>query len=230
MENKKDLIIEQNKKLHKDKITALKSKNCFDFDDFVSIVEILRDCCPWDMEQTHSSIRKNLIEEAYEVVEGIDKNDPAIMQEELGDLMLQVIFHAVMGKEEGQYHIGSIMTDVCIKLIRRHPHIFSDVDAKTTDKVLENWENIKKIEKSNKTLSDELDSISSSLPALMRSEKVCKKIRKRTGECFSDKTLSKEEAGKMLFELVSACEASGIDAEEALYEYTERKIKEYEDK
>lgn len=223
-----DKKIEDNKKLYKEKIDALKLKEQFSFEDFVSVVEILRRCCPWDAEQTHGSIRKNLIEEAYEVVEGIDKNDPAIMEEELGDLMLQVLFHSIIGKEDGEYSIETIMSGICQKLIRRHPHIFAEVDAKTTEKVLDNWDNIKKVEKSSKTLSDELGSISTSLPCLMRSEKVCKKIRKSTGTVFSSETLTKEEAGELLWKLVSACDNSGVDAEEALYEYTERKIKEYE--
>ncbi len=215
---------------YKDDIKRLNSLEEFSFEDFVKTVEILRELCPWDKEQTHTSIRKNLIEEAYEVVEGIDRNDPKIMKEELGDLMLQVIFHSIIGKEDGEYDVYSVMTDICKKLIRRHPHIFAEVDADTTDKVLENWENIKKEEKENKTLSDELSSISSSLPALMRSEKVCKKIRKRTGDVFDDMPLTEEEAGELLFKLTSRCDNSGIDAEEALFRYTERKIKEYENK
>ncbi|MBE6648437.1 MAG: MazG family protein [Ruminococcaceae bacterium] len=215
---------------YKDDIKRLNSLEEFSFEDFVKTVEILRELCPWDKEQTHTSIRKNLIEEAYEVVEGIDRNDPKIMKEELGDLMLQVVFHSIMGKEDGEYDVYSVMTDVCKKLIRRHPHIFAEVYADTTDKVLENWENIKKEEKENKTLSDELSSISSSLPALMRSEKVCKKIRKRTGNVFDDMPLTEEEAGELLFKLTSRCDNSGIDAEEALFRYTERKIKEYENK
>jgi tetrapyrrole methylase family protein/MazG family protein len=226
MENK----ISENKIKNENKINELKSKQNFSFDDLVYVVEILRECCPWDAEQNHLSIRKNLIEEAYEVVEGIDKNNPEIMEEELGDLMLQVVFHAVMGREEGDYNIGDVINGICSKLIRRHPHIFATVNADTTDKVLENWDNIKNTEKSNKTLTDELYGISSALPALMRSEKVCKKIRKSTGESFASEKISKEDAGKALFELASACELSGIDAEEALTEYTERMIKEYADK
>ena len=150
------------------------------------------------------------------------------MKEELGDLMLQVIFHSVMGEESGEYNINDVMTDICKKLIRRHPHIFDTVSAETTDKVLENWENIKKIEKENKTLSDELKSISSSLPALVRSEKVCKKVRKRPGVSFDDEPITEEEAGRLLFNLTSRCDASDVDAEEALFKYTERIIKEYE--
>ncbi len=225
-----DKKILENKIANEDLIKALKEKKKFSFDDLVSVVEILRMCCPWDAEQTHLSIRKNLIEETYEVVEGIDKNDSDIMEEELGDLLLQVVFHAIMGKEEGSYNMDSVICGICAKLIRRHPHIFAQVDADTTDKVLENWDNIKNTEKSNKTLNDELDSISSALPSLMRSEKVCKKIRKATGDSFAPNTLTKEEAGKALFEIASACEISGIDAEEALTEYTERKIKEYANK
>ncbi len=217
----------EDRKKYETEIKRLASQERFCFEDFVGVVKLLRALCPWDNEQTHSSIRKNLIEEAYEVVEGIDKNDASIMREELGDLMLQVIFHSVMGEEAGEYDINDVMTDICKKLIRRHPHIFAAVSADTTDKVLENWENIKKIEKENKTLSDELESISSALPALVRSEKVCKKVKKRTGVSVDDKPITEEEAGKLLFDLTSRCEASGIDAEEALFKYTEMKIREY---
>jgi tetrapyrrole methylase family protein/MazG family protein len=214
----------ENKEIYKNDIERLRSKETFSFDDFVKIVEILRACCPWDREQTHSSIRNNLLEEAYEVVEGIDKNNPAIMQEELGDLMLQVIFHSIMGKEEGNYNLETVIGDICKKLIRRHPHIFASVEANTTNTVLENWDNIKNVEKSNKTLGDELSSITSSLPALMRSEKVCKKIRKRKGETFGGENITMEEAGEALFKLVASCSVSGINPEEALKKYTEKII------
>lgn len=229
MENKV-INVEENKKINEGLIKSLKEKEHFSFDDFVDVVKVLRKCCPWDAEQSHSSIRKNLIEETYEVVEGIDKDSPSIMEEELGDLMLQVIFHTVMGEESGEYSMGDVIDGICKKLIRRHPHIFAEVNAKTTDKVLENWDNIKKEEKSKVTVSDELYSVSSAFPALVRGQKVCKKIRKGTGDIFSDKTLTKEEAGKLLFEITSACDVSGIDAEESLFEYTEEVIKEYENK
>lgn len=217
----------ENKELYKNDIAMLNAKEYFELSDFIKVVQILRVLCPWDKEQTHQSIRNNLLEEAYEAVEGIDKDDASIMKEELGDLFLQVVFHAVMGEEKGEYDIGEIMTDVCKKLIRRHPHIFAAVEADTTDKVLENWDNIKKIEKENKTLYDELCSISSSLPALMRSEKVCKKIKKRENVVFDSEPISFEEAGEVLFNITSRCFECGIDAEEALSKYTERKIEEY---
>ncbi len=214
----------ENKEIYTKDIERLNKAEAFSFDDFVKIVEILRACCPWDREQTHSSIRNNLLEEAYEVVEGIDKNNPAIMQEELGDLMLQVIFHSIMGEEEGQYDLETVIGDICKKLIRRHPHIFASVEANTTNTVLENWDNIKNAEKSNKTLGDELSAITSSLPALMHSEKVCKKIRKRKGETFGGENITMEEAGEALFKIVASCSLSGINPEEALKKYTERII------
>ncbi len=217
----------ENKEYIDKKIEVLKGKTSFEFEDLEDVVSVLRCRCPWDREQTHTSIRNNLLEEAYEVVEGIDNDDSEIMKEELGDLLLQVVFHATMGEEAGEYNMNAVITDICKKLIRRHPHIFASVNANTTDAVLENWDNIKKIEKENKTLGDELQSISASLPALMRSEKVCKKIRKRTGKSFDDNTITFEDAGALLFDVVSRCDASGIDAEEALSKYTEGKIKEY---
>ena len=108
--------------------------------DLLEIMKILRaeDGCPWDKEQTHESIRKNLIEETYEVVEAIDNSDDALMREELGDLLLQVVFHARIAQENGYFDFDDVCNDVCKKLIIRHPHIFADVEADTSEKVLEN--------------------------------------------------------------------------------------------
>lgn len=116
------------------KETLLK-KESYDFNDLLEVMEILRapGGCPWDAEQTHSSIRKSLIEETYEVIEGIDKDDAEIMNEELGDLLLQIVFHASIAKDAGRFDINSICDGICKKLIYRHPHVFSDVVADTSD-------------------------------------------------------------------------------------------------
>lgn len=158
------------------KETLLK-KECYNFDDLVEVVDILRapGGCPWDMEQTHQSIRKGLIEETYEVVEGIDRDDADIMNEELGDLLLQVVFHASIGKSAGRFDMDSVCDGICKKLIYRHPHVFSDVTAETSEVVLKNWEELKQKEKGQKNKAEVMNAVSSALPSLMRAQKLVKK-------------------------------------------------------
>ena len=152
----------------------LLQKENYNFDDLVEIVEILRapGGCPWDMEQTHKSIRKGLIEETYEVIEGIDKDDPDIMKEELGDLILQVVFHASI---DDNFDIDGVCDGICKKLIYRHPHVFADTVAETSDVVLKNWDELKKKEKGQKSKAEVLESVSPALPSLMRAQKLVKK-------------------------------------------------------
>ena len=102
-----------------------------------------KDGCPWDKVQTHESIRPDLIEETYEVIEAIDQNDPEMLREELGDLLLQVVFHSRIETEQGHFTLDDVCTDICNKLIIRHPHVFSTVQADTTEEVLKNWDTIK---------------------------------------------------------------------------------------
>ncbi len=153
---------------------TLLQKDNYNFVDLVEIVEILRapGGCPWDMEQTHKTIRKGLIEETYEVIEGIDKDDPDIMKEELGDLILQVVFHASI---DDTFDIDGVCDGICKKLIYRHPHVFSDTVAKTSDVVLKNWDELKKKEKGQKSKAEVLESVSPALPSLMRAQKLVKK-------------------------------------------------------
>lgn len=155
-------------------------KENYNFQDLVDIMKILREPggCPWDAEQTHESIRRNFIEETYEVIEAIDKNDSELLREELGDVLMQVVFHAQISQEEGTFDIDAVCDEVCKKLIIRHPHVFSDVVAETSDKVLENWDAIKMQTKEQKTQAEVLDSVSHSLPALIRAHKVQHKARK----------------------------------------------------
>lgn len=150
------------------------------FDSLVRVMELLRapDGCPWDKEQTHKSIRANFIEETYEVIEAIDTADSALLREELGDVLLQVVFHACMAKEDGAFDIGDVIHDITAKLIRRHPHIFADVEANTSEQVLTNWEQIKTEEKQRIGLAGSLASVPPSLPALMRAQKLVKKAAK----------------------------------------------------
>ena len=119
-------------------------KDRYNFHDLVEIVRVLREPggCPWDAEQTHESIKKDFIEETYEVIEAINKNDKVLLEEELGDVLLQVVFHAQLEREEGRSDMGEIIHDVCFKLVHRHPHVFGNVVAETSDVVLSNWEQI----------------------------------------------------------------------------------------
>jgi tetrapyrrole methylase family protein/MazG family protein len=149
----------------------------YDFNDLLDIMARLRaeNGCPWDREQTHESLKIYMIEETYEVLEALDAGDTAKFCNELGDLLLQIVFHAQIAKENGTFDIGDVTTEICSKLISRHPHIFGDVRADTSDEVLQNWEAIKKKEKQLKTQTSVLKDIPSNLPALMRSYKVQQK-------------------------------------------------------
>ena len=155
-------------------------KEKYGFNDLVDIMKILRspDGCPWDRVQTHESIRQDFIEETYEAIEAIDTADTELLREELGDVMLQVVFHSVMEEEKGSFDISDVCDEVCKKLIIRHPHVFSDTIADTPEEVLKNWDKIKMNTKSQKSQSEVLASVSKALPALMYSQKIQKKAAK----------------------------------------------------
>ncbi len=205
-------------------IEILKNKSQHKIEDLVEIMRILRapGGCPWDIEQTHKSIRKNLIEETYEVVEAIDNEDMTLMREELGDLLLQVVFHARIAQENGYFNFDDVCNDVCKKLIIRHPHIFADVEADTSEKVLENWDKIKMKEKKQKTPVETMDSVSRALPSLMRAEKLASKAAKSG----LDKTTLEEKVGQLLLLTASICKECDIDGEKALYDACEKMIDE----
>lgn len=169
---KETTIIEEKKRL-------LNTK-CFDIDDAISVIQILRGegGCPWDAEQTHESIRDNLVEEAYEVLYAIETNDIPALYDELGDVLMQVIFHAEIGDQEKEFDMNNICTAMCEKMIRRHPHVFGDVVAETSEKVLENWEEIKKAEKGLDNHSKTLLDVPETMPALTRAYKIQKKAAK----------------------------------------------------
>lgn len=222
----------------------LDRKGGYTFYDLVEIMKILRGegGCPWDREQTHMSIRKNLIEETYEVVEAIDNDDPVLMCEELGDLILQAVFHAQMSAEEGRFDINDVCNGICEKLIVRHPHIFSDVVAETSDEVLKNWDAIKQQTKHQKTVTEKLNAITPSLPALMRACKAGEKAAKvgfdfpTPGDAMkkvyeearevetADSDAVSEEIGDLLFAAVNVARKHGVDPEEALYRATDKFI------
>jgi tetrapyrrole methylase family protein/MazG family protein len=152
----------------------------YTFDFFLQVMErlIAPDGCPWDRVQTHESLKRYLIEECYEAVDAIDNKDSANLCEELGDVMLQVVFHSILAKKEGLFDIDDVIRGVTEKMINRHRHIFGDVNAQTPDEVLKSWEEIKKEEKKYESGTAQLRSIPKSLPALMRSEKVIGKAEK----------------------------------------------------
>ena len=229
-----------------EKVKALINAKRYTFEDLVDIVEILRapGGCPWDREQTHTSIRKDFIEETYEVIEAIDKNDKSLLREELGDVMLQVVFHAQIEREVGSFNIDDVANDICAKLIHRHPHVFGDVKAETSEKVLDNWEQIKGEEKSRITVTDKLVAIPTMLPALMRASKVGKKAacfdfadeyevmlkveeeldEVREAISQEDQAHVEEEIGDLLFTVASLARKCHVDAEEALTRATDKFI------
>ena len=199
------------------------------FDDLVHTIWRLRqpDGCPWDREQTHESIKRNLIEEGYELIEAIDGGKPVKIADESGDLMLQVVFHAVIGKEAGEYDINDVTDAICRKLIHRHPHVFGDVSGSGSGEVLKNWDAIKRGDRHQQSIADELRGVSEYLPALMRAEKIQKKAEKagyspEIGEPAGD------DFGAALFELVRRARKAGADPELALREYTNKFIDEFE--
>lgn len=152
-------------------------KEKYNFNDLLDVMARLRgeNGCPWDREQTHESLRIYLLEEAYEVLEALDSGDMGKFCNELGDLMLQIVFHAQIASESGEFDINDVTTEICRKLISRHPHIFGNVVADTADQVLENWEAIKKKEKKLDSQTSVLKDVPANLPALMRSYKVQQK-------------------------------------------------------
>ena len=156
------------------------TKAFYDCKDLENIVRILRPPggCPWDIEQTHQSIRRNCLEEAYEASEAIDSGDVDALKEELGDVLLQVCFHASIEEDAGRFTLDDVADGVCKKLIYRHPHVFGDVKVGSTGEVLSNWEELKKKEKHQVTQADAVDAVARTLPALWRAEKMKKKAAK----------------------------------------------------
>ncbi len=199
-------------------------KKEYGFDDLCTIMRILRsnNGCAWDKEQTHESIRKNFIEEAYEVCEAIDEKSPTHLCEELGDVLLQVVFHAEMENEKKVFDINDVTTGICSKLIHRHPHVFGEVNADTPEKVLANWDAIKTEEKKQTCLADELDGISKTLPSLMRMQKIAKKAAKYSYDLCAEKCdfelETREEYVHALTQLCKGALAKNIDLEELLEE------------
>ena len=201
-------------------------KNEYKFEDLLNIMEILRgkNGCPWDREQTHSSIRNSLVEETYEAVEAIDLNNREMLCEELGDVLLQVVFHAQIAKENGEFDINAVADGICKKLVVRHPHVFGDTSVNNSDDVIKNWDAIKYQTKKYDSLREQLDGVSKALPSLIRAQKLQKRADnagKLTDEMFSldlgDPALT--AYARELFSLANKARLEKIDLEEALSKY-----------
>ena len=190
-------------------------KDHYGLDDLERIVEILRapGGCPWDREQTHASIRQNMLEEAYEVCEAIDQTDRDHLKEELGDVLLQVALHAQMEKERGSFTLADVADGISQKLIFRHPHVFGDVNAQDVDQALNTWDAMKRVEKSQATYTDTLRAVAMSLPALWRAEKVQKKAKK-AGFDWPDVKGALDKLSEELEELRAAVNGDGDVTEE----------------
>lgn len=201
----------------------------------IEIIDILRgeNGCKWDREQTHSTLRRNMLEEAYEAVDAIDDNDMKHLSEELGDVLLQVVLHAQIAKEEKAFDIEDVAKGIADKLVHRHPHVFGDVKVQSTDEILDNWEKLKKEEKPHRT--SVMDGVSKSQAALMSAQKISKKAVKVGFEWPNEDSLydcvyseikefkeaktqeeKEDELGDILFAVVNLARWNHIDAEQAL--------------
>ncbi|AGC67281.1 MazG family protein [Thermoclostridium stercorarium subsp. stercorarium DSM 8532] len=227
-------------------------KERYGFEDLVEIMKKLRspDGCPWDREQTHESLKEYFIEETYEVLEAIDLKSPEKLCEELGDVLLQVIFHATIAEENGQFTIYDVVDGISRKMVHRHQHVFGKEHAETAADVLNLWDKIKKEEKGTKTQTDILKSVPANLPALMRSYKVqekaakvgfdwdnaedaWKKVKEEMEEfheaCRSgDMDKTEEELGDLLFAIVNVSRFLKIQPELALTKTINKFIKRFE--
>lgn len=223
----------------------------YNISNLLEIVSLLRseNGCPWDKVQTHESIRSSLIEETYEAADAIDKNDMEALKEELGDVLLQVVFHAQIEREKKNFDFDDICDRVCRKLILRHPHVFGNAEADTPDEVLDNWDNIKRMEKSQKTFTDTLLSVPEAFPALMRAQKLQKRASKAGYDfidvndamdklseelCELSDAISSEneesifeEVGDILFSTVNVARLVGADAENALTKSSDKFVRRF---
>ena len=190
--------------------------------DLIAVMAKLRspEGCPWDREQDHITLRFHAVEEVYEMIDAIESGDDHELAEELGDLLLQVVFHCQLGQERGVFDFEKVARHITDKLIRRHPHVFGTTKVKNVDEVWANWEKIKHAEKhgTKRERSSALDGIPKHLPALLRAEKLVKKARK--AKLFADgkntRKLSKSSIAKKLFSLAESAQSNGWSAEELL--------------
>lgn len=224
-------------------------KTSYDVNDLRKIVKALRGegGCPWDREQTHESIRRELLEEAYEVVEAIDEGSSEHLKEELGDVLLQVVFHSDIEEDAGRFDLDAVADRVSQKLILRHPHVFGDVSVTGSEQVLQNWDQIKRVEKHQDTVASSLEAVARSLPALWRAEKIQKKAAKvgfdwpdmdgalskvqeelqEVREAQAGRGDPQEELGDLLFACVNMARFLKVDPEVCLQESCDKFIKRF---
>lgn len=222
----------------------------YTFKDLVDIVEKLRgeNGCPWDKEQTYESLKRYVIEEAYEVIDEADGDNKLALADELGDLLLQVVMYAQIGKEKGDFDIGTVLDCVCNKMITRHPHVFGDEKADNPDEVLKLWGEIKKKEKGQKTQSEAMKGISSSMPSLLRAQKVqeaaskvgfdwdgidgaFEKLVEEVSELKAETPGTErfsEELGDLLFSVVNVSRFAKVQPELALKQGTDKFLRRFE--
>ncbi len=223
-------------------------KGKYGIEDLLKIMKLLRGPggCPWDAEQNHESIRNSLIEETYEVIEAIDLKDRELLLEELGDVLLQVVFHAQMEEEADSFDFSDVCDGICKKLIERHPHVFGDISVDGTDEVLSNWDTIKRKSKGQKTQGSSMLKVPKQLPALMRAQKIQSKAKKagfdwddvegafdalesevaelRAAMASGDADAIDEEFGDMLFSCVNISRFIDVDSELSLTRANEKFI------
>lgn len=220
-------------------------KRRYDWEDFLRIMRLLRSPggCPWDAEQTHQSIRRNFLEETYEALDALDRDDPVDMCEELGDVLMQVVFHATIEEERGRFTMADVVDGVAQKMVYRHPHVFGTVHVDNSDQVLVNWEKLKRTEKGQASTADTIEAVPHTLPALWRAEKVQKKAAKagfdwddplraldkleeevrelraamESGKAPEDPHGLREELGDVLFMAAKIGQMTGTDPEDALH-------------
>lgn len=211
--------------------SELVDKKHFGAEDLVRIMQLLRseNGCPWDRAQTHKTIRANFLEETYEVLDALDRESDEDLCEELGDVLLQIVFHSRMAEEEGRFGFDDVVTGICKKLIIRHPHIFAGQSANTSEEVLDVWDRVKREQKGHENPVDTLSAVPKVFPSLMRAGKVYKRATK-TGLSKLDrdlfisraeqslKSLKEEnpdtgEISRAIFALAALAGVSGIDAE-----------------
>ena len=220
-------------------------KRRYDWEDFLRIMRLLRSPggCPWDAEQTHQSIRRNFLEETYEALDALDRDDPVDMCEELGDVLMQVVFHATIEAERGRFTMADVVDGVAQKMVYRHPHVFGTVHVDNSDQVLVNWEKLKRTEKGQASTADAIEAVPHTLPALWRAEKVQKKAAKagfdwddplraldkleeevrelraamESGKAPEDPHGLREELGDVLFMAAKIGQMTGTDPEDALH-------------
>lgn len=226
-------------------------KDKYDINDLIRLVTALRapDGCPWDRKQTHESIKKNFIEETYEVIEAINKNDCEGLKEELGDVLLQVALHCEMEREKGVFDFNDVANDICRKLVVRHPHVFGDKTAANSKEALDRWDEIKLKTKGMKKQSESMLKVPREFPALMRAQKIQQKAAKagfdwRDKEGALDKLAEEinelkialssgvkadieDEFGDVLFSCVNVARFIDVDSEEALTGATDKFIGRY---